>query len=46
MEVERSGEHIYPDEEINRYEGKAIEELKANTKIAIPDPDEWLDVDL
>ncbi|UCC16048.1 MAG: NADH-quinone oxidoreductase subunit B [Dehalococcoidales bacterium] len=46
MEVERSGEHIYPDEEINRYEGQAIEELKANTKIAIPDPDEWLDDDL
>jgi len=36
-------EYIYPDAELDRHEGRIIEELKAKSREAIPDPDAWLD---
>jgi NADH-quinone oxidoreductase subunit B len=38
--------YSYSDSELNRYEGKIIEELEARSKEPIPDPDEWLDEEL
>jgi NADH-quinone oxidoreductase subunit B len=46
MEIARPGDFIYSDEEIDRYEGQAIEELKASSQEPIPDPDQWLDEEL
>ena len=43
MEVGRAKEYIYPDTELDRAEGEAIESLKAHCQQAIPDPDEWLE---
>jgi NADH-quinone oxidoreductase subunit B len=46
MEVSSDKEYIYTSSELDRYEGQAIEELKAGAKEPIPDPDEWLDEEL
>jgi NADH-quinone oxidoreductase subunit B len=46
MEVARVGEHIYSDIDLDRVEGEAIAELKANSQQIIPDPDRWLDEEL
>jgi len=46
MEVSRNREYIYSQDELDRYEGRVIEELKANSTEPIPDPDEWLDEEL
>lgn len=43
MEVDRAGEYIYSDTELDRLESQVIEELKANSQEAIPDPDRWLE---
>ena len=44
MEIEGTeGRHIYSDVELDKTEGEAIEALKINSKLLIPDPDEWLD---
>jgi NADH-quinone oxidoreductase subunit B len=45
MEIEER-KYIYSDAELDRYEGQVIEELKASSQEAIPDPDEWLDEEL
>ncbi|MFB0559534.1 MAG: NADH-quinone oxidoreductase subunit B [Dehalococcoidales bacterium] len=46
MEVGKAGLYIYPDKELDRAEGEAIESLKAKCQQAIPDPDKWLDEEL
>ena len=46
MEVAGAREYIYSDIELDRAEGEAIAELKANSQQAIPDPDRWLDEEL
>ncbi|MFC2004966.1 NADH-quinone oxidoreductase subunit B [Chloroflexota bacterium] len=45
MEVSRPTSYIYSDTELDQVEGQVIEELKANSKEVIPDPDKWLDED-
>jgi NADH-quinone oxidoreductase subunit B len=45
MEIEER-KYIYSDAELDRYEGQIIEDLKASSQEAIPDPDEWLDEEL
>jgi NADH-quinone oxidoreductase subunit B len=46
MEVSSDREYIYSSTELDRYEAQVIEELKASSQEAIPDPDEWLDEEL
>jgi NADH-quinone oxidoreductase subunit B len=46
MEVSSDREYIYTSTELDRHEGRIIEELKANSQESIPDPDEWLDEEL
>jgi NADH-quinone oxidoreductase subunit B len=46
MEVGKASKYIYPDTEIDRAEGEAIEALKARSQQPIPDPDRWLDEEL
>jgi NADH-quinone oxidoreductase subunit B len=43
MEVSGDKEYIYASTELDRYEGQIIEETKAGSQEAIPDPDAWLD---
>ena len=43
MEVSGERKYIYSDAELDRLEGQVIEELKAGSQQAIPDPDKWLD---
>ena len=38
--------HIYPDMELDKVEGEAIEALKAGSQQPIPGPDRWLDEEL
>ncbi len=44
MEINKG--YMYSDTKLDRYEGKVIETLKAESQQPIPDPDEWLDEDL
>jgi NADH-quinone oxidoreductase subunit B len=46
MEVSSDREYIYTPGELDREEGQVIEELKATSREAIPDPDKWLEEDL
>ena len=46
MEVGDIRQYIYPDIELDREEGQVIEDLKANSRPVIPDPDKWLDEEL
>ena len=46
MEIEQPGKYIYPDIELDRTEGEAINLLKAQSQQSIPDPDQWLDEEL
>ena len=46
MEIERAREYIYSPEELDRTEGQVIEDLKASSQQAIPDPDSWLDEEI
>ena len=46
MEVSSDKEYIYSSTELDRYEGRIIEELKTNSQEPIPDPDAWLDEEL
>ncbi len=43
MEIEKEGQYIYSPAELDRYEGQVIEEMKASSTEAIPDPDAWLE---
>jgi NADH-quinone oxidoreductase subunit B len=43
MEVSSDKEYIYASSELDEYEGQIIEETKAASREAIPDPDAWLD---
>ena len=43
MEVDISKRYIYPDTELDRTEGEAIEAFKERSQQSIPDPDSWLD---
>jgi NADH-quinone oxidoreductase subunit B len=43
MEIDREGQYIYSDAELDRYEGQVIEDLKASSVESIPDPDAWLE---
>ena len=46
MEIGEERKHIYSDTELDRQEGRIIEDLKAASKEAIPDPDAWLDEEI
>ncbi len=46
MEVGGARKYIYSDKELDREEGRIIEELKASSQEIIPDPDEWLEQEL
>jgi len=46
MEVGRTREYIYSDSELDRAEGRVIEDLKASCQPIIPDPDSWIDEEL
>jgi NADH-quinone oxidoreductase subunit B len=46
MEIERPEDKILTIEEVDRHEGQVINDLKADSQTAIPDPVEWLDDDL
>jgi NADH-quinone oxidoreductase subunit B len=46
MEVSSDKEYIYTSTELDRYEGRIIEELKTNSQESIPDPAAWLDEEL
>jgi NADH-quinone oxidoreductase subunit B len=46
MEVSSDKEYIYSSTELDRYEGRIIDELKTNSQESIPDPDAWLDEEL
>jgi NADH-quinone oxidoreductase subunit B len=46
MEVSGIRSHIYSDKELDREEGRVVEELKAKSQEVIPDPDEWLGQEL
>ncbi len=37
---------IYSDKEIDDKEGQVVEDLKAASQVAIPDPDRWLDEEI
>ena len=43
MEIDKIKKYIYPDIELDRYEGQVIEELKTNSRQPIADPDKWLE---
>jgi NADH-quinone oxidoreductase subunit B len=43
MEVGDEQKYIYSAKELDEYEGKVIEDLKASSQESIPDPDAWLD---
>jgi NADH-quinone oxidoreductase subunit B len=43
MEISSDKEYIYTSSELDRYEGKVIEDFKAGHRDAIPDPDTWLE---
>jgi len=43
MEVSSDKEYIYSSSELDTYEGKIINEMKAGSQEAIADPDAWLD---
>jgi NADH-quinone oxidoreductase subunit B len=42
MEVSSDKEYIYTSTELDRYEGRIIDELKTNSQEPIADPDAWL----
>ena len=47
MEVDNvTQRYIYPDLELDRAEGEAIEALKEQSRQPIPDPERWLDEEL
>jgi len=46
MEVAEARGYIYSDKELDREEGRVIEEVKANSQGVIPDPDKWLEEEL
>ena len=46
MEVGRARDYIYSDMELDRVESQVIEEVKANSQEAIPDPDQWLEEEM
>jgi NADH-quinone oxidoreductase subunit B len=43
MEIDKDGQYIYSDAELDRDEGQIIEEVKAASSESIPDPDAWLE---
>jgi NADH-quinone oxidoreductase subunit B len=46
MEINSDKEYIYSSTELDYDEGRIIEEVKAGSREAIPDPDAWLDEEL
>jgi NADH-quinone oxidoreductase subunit B len=46
MEISNDKEYIYSSKELDREEGRIIEEVKAGSQESIPDPDAWLDEEL
>ncbi len=46
MEIDIPHKFIYPDAELDKAEGEAIETLKANCQQTIPDADSWLDEEI
>jgi NADH-quinone oxidoreductase subunit B len=46
MEVSSDKEYIYTSTELDRYEGRIIDELKTNSQEPIADPAAWLDEEL
>ena len=46
MEIGSDKEYIYSSTELDRDEGRIINEVKAGSRESIPDPDAWLDEEL
>jgi NADH-quinone oxidoreductase subunit B len=46
MEISNDKEYVYSSKELDREEGRIIEEVKAGSQESIPDPDAWLDEEL
>ncbi len=46
MEIDITHKFIYPDAELDKTEGEAIEALKASCQQTIPDADSWLDEEI
>jgi NADH-quinone oxidoreductase subunit B len=46
MEISSEKEHIFNAQEIDRQEGREIEEFRASHRYAVPDPDEWLNAEI
>ncbi len=46
MEIGSDKEYIYSSTELDRHEGRIINEVKASSRESIPDPDAWLDAEL
>lgn len=46
MEINVTRKYLYPDLELDKTEGEAIEALKESSQQPIPDPDKWLDEEL
>jgi NADH-quinone oxidoreductase subunit B len=43
MEIAGGKDYIYDSAELDRYEGRVIEDLKAGSQVSITDPDAWLE---
>jgi len=43
MEINYGKEYIYDSADLDRHEGRVIEDLKAGSRVSIPDPDAWLE---
>jgi len=46
MEIKPTRQLVYADRELDEREGQVIEDLKAGSRLPIPDPDRWLDEEL
>ena len=44
--MEIDGKYIYSDTELDRQEGEVINRLRAESRMVIADPDEWLDEEI
>lgn len=46
MEIKPTHEFVYADRELDEREGQIIEDLKAGSRLPIPDPDRWLEEEI
>jgi len=46
MEIKQARQLVYDDRELDEREGQIIEDLKAGSRLPIPDPDRWLEEEI